>query len=362
MKKKMEWLSLKVSYEAALQNTVDECRVQPVDPKTLQKLQHIAESLEGDTKEALNSFIKREALGQQPDLTSTITADICEDCGVQMMVIANDSMLACSRCAKTRVITSVNAWNSSMDADFSSINMHQKSRLLEWLEFAQAKEYGEVPAHVVNQIMASLVLQKATGLEPHVQAIKAEREKNGPYLDAASSVQRLEAVVPNIEALLRSLDAVAVRNVSKSSAETKKFAERSAKIASIASGYLPERLTADQEEYIRKLFMAACPVYDRWRKTNQPSWPGGYAYFLRCVLILLGWDEVAALFPIQLTGRNAEREDMRRQIWSQLNWEFVPSSGVLKPVGLPDGKILVGDLVQAADIKCKCTTRGFDDD
>lgn len=358
----MAWLSLKSSYESFLTSAVDECRIQPIDPKTLQKLQHIAESLEGDTKEALNSFIKREALGQQPDLTSTITADICEDCGVQMMVIANDSMLACSRCAKTRVITSVNAWHSSMDADFSSINMHQKSRLLEWLEFAQAKEYGEVPMSVVNQVMASLVLQKSTGLEAHVQTIKEEREKNGPFVDAASSVQRLRPKIPNIEALLQAVDGVSVRNVSKACAETKKFAERSAKIASMVSGYMPERLTADQEEYIRKLFMAACPVYDRWRKTNQPSWPGGYAYFLRCVLVLLGWDEIAALFPIQLTGRNAEREDMRRQIWSQLKWEFVPSSGPLNAVCLPDGTNLSGELIQAADSKCKCTTRGFDDE
>jgi hypothetical protein len=79
-------------------------------------------------------------LKEAPKLDSTLSADVCDECGVQMMVIANDSMLACARCAKTRVITSANAWNSSMDADFSTLSATQKSRVLEWLEIAQAKE------------------------------------------------------------------------------------------------------------------------------------------------------------------------------------------------------------------------------
>jgi hypothetical protein len=85
-------------------------------------------------------------------MDSTLSADVCDECGVQMMVIANDSMLACSRCAKTRVITSANAWNSSMDADFSTLHAHQKSRVLEWLEMVQAKEYGDIDEGLLKAV------------------------------------------------------------------------------------------------------------------------------------------------------------------------------------------------------------------
>lgn len=359
----MSWLHLKEKYY----KDVSEASSQSADaePKSLayvEKMQKAAQrsNMDQELKDIFQTFVKRKLLSEAPDLTSTVTADICDDCGVQMMVVANDSMLACSRCAKTRVITSANAWTASMDVDFSNINTHQKSRALEWLEFAQAKEYGEIPDDVVRIVMEALVAAKATGLEPYIQAIAAERQARGPFLDAVNAVERLQAVVPNIEALLKNLDAIAVRNVIRNTS-AKKFAERSAKIASMLSGYLPERLTADQEEYVRKLFMAASPVYDRWRKTSQPVWPGGYAYFLRCLMILLGWDEFAAMFPIQMTGRNQEREDMRQSIWAILKWAYVPSSGAQKPILMPDGTVLDGSLIRLADSRCKYTARGYDD-
>ena len=82
-----------------------------------------------------------------------------------MMVIANDSMLACSRCAKTRIITSANAWNSSMDADFSTLHANQKSRILEWLEYAQAKEYGDIEEGLLKSVMTYIFETKQTKLE-----------------------------------------------------------------------------------------------------------------------------------------------------------------------------------------------------
>jgi len=90
-------------------------------------------------------------------------------------------------------------------------------------------------------------------------------------------------------------------------------------------------------------------------------WPGGYAYFLRCLFILLGWDEIASLFPIQITGRNQEREDMRTQIWTLLQWSIVPSCGPQKPIKMADGSVLDGSLISAADSRCKITARGYDE-
>jgi hypothetical protein len=355
------WLSLKNQYRSSLHENVI-----VNEPKTalavVERMQRAAikTNLDQELRDMFGTYVKRSLLKEAPDLSSTVTADICDDCGVQMMVIANDSMLACSRCAKTRVITSANAWTAAMDVDFSSIANHQKSRLLEWLEFAQAKEYGEVPEHILKDVMASLYSGRITGLETYASEIAKER-LNGPFVDATNAIDRLKSKIPDIEKLLKGIDGIIIRNVVRSTS-SKKFGERGAKIASLLSGYYPERMTADQEEYVRKLFMAASPVYDRWRKTCQPVWPGGYAYFLRCLMILLGWDEFAAMFPIQITGRNQEREDMRREIWSILKWDNVPSSGPQSTITMSDGSAsLDGTTISNADKRCKITARGYDE-
>lgn len=99
--------------------------------------------------------------------------------------------------------------------------------------------------------------------------------------------------------------------------------------------------------------MTATPVYNRYRRSAQPNWPGGYPYLLRCLLILLGWDEIAAHFPNVIATKNPEREEQRREIWSILQWEFVPSTGPLSAVELPDGTVLKGELIQEADRRSK---------
>jgi len=354
------WTHLKKQYYEDFQKEPIPVMEPPCTLQNVERLKKASGSLDHETKEMFGAYVKRTLLKEAPDLTSTVTADICDECGVQMVVIANDSMLACSRCAKTRIITSANAWSSSMDVDFSNINNHQKSRLLEWLEFAQAKEYGEIPHETIQTVMDTLVACNATGLEQYIHVISKERELNGPYLDSNSSIARLQSKIPNIEAILKGIDGILVRNYIRNTS-MKKFGERSPKIASCLSGFLPERLSADQEEYIRKLFMAASPVYDKWRKTSQPIWPGGYAYFLRCIMILLGWDEFAALFPIQMTGRNHIREDMRKSIWEILKWSFVPSSGPQSKIRLPNGLFLDGFHITEADNRCKFSARGYDE-
>lgn len=330
-------------------------------PKDRIRWASVAKAMQTEDKDALAQFIRRDVLKELPDATQSINADICDDCGVQMVVIANDSMLACMRCGKTRNISTVHAWNSSMDADFTALNTHQKSRLLEWLEYAQAKEYGDIPVATLNEAMSIIVRHKMSGLEMYTDEIRMEYLARGPFLSVSNAIERLGNILPNLEVLLKGIDSIFIRNVLKSCIDSKKYIERSAKIASLISGYYPERLTADQEEYIRKLFMAATPVYDRYRKASQPNWPGGYAYFLRCLLILLGWDEIAALFPIQITGRNSEREETRAEIWKVLQWENVSSIAPLRPIKMPDGTFLTGSIIADADNRCKISSRGYDE-
>ena len=60
---------------------------------------------------------------------------------------------------------------------------------------------------------------------------------------------------------------------------------------------------------------------------STPTWPGGYAGFLRRVFLLLGYDEFAALFPystLQVSG--AHRALSRDATLRAMRWEAIDLS------------------------------------
>ena len=260
--------------------------------------------------------------------------DKCEDCGIRMCVIANDSLLGCPKCAKSKEISVSLA--PSAESEYIASSNTQKSRLVEWLEFCQAKEYTEPTKTMVRDVSSLIVEQKLSGLENHIKNIQIERANHGPFTSASDAIARLKHEIPNIEHLLLNLNGVFTRNVMQSTAEDKirKSYEHAPKIAARISGYWPPRFSFAQEETIRHMFTIAAPFYERNRKAAQPHWPGGYAYFLRCVCTLLGWDEFVDHFPVVKSTRTAQMRDAQRKIiWAQLGWEFIPSeAGLHRPL------------------------------
>ena len=265
--------------------------------------------------------------------------DMCEDCGVSMKVIANDSLLGCPICAKSRIISFIGA--PVADTEFVSIPYAQKSRLVEWLEFCQGKEYAEPSMEVLETIMEQLVSSKSTGLEMYAGIIAEERQKNGPFLDSENAIKRLGKSIPKLKEKLLAIKAPLVRNAMHSAAvanrddKLRKFYERAPKYSSYMSGFWPLRFTNLQEERIKSLYAVAVPAYEKYRRPQQPNWPGGYAYFLRCICVLLGWDEFLDHFNITSGQKNIhEREAIREKIWkNDLDWEFVstnPSTLLIK--------------------------------
>lgn len=261
-------------------------------------------------------------------LQRAAVADMCDDCGVSMRIIANDSLLGCIHCAKTKIIPVVSV--PVADTEFVSTPYAQKSRLVEWLEFCQGKEYAEPAEDMLNIIMEQLFIQRSTGLEDYVAIIAKERV-NGPFLDVESSILRL-ASIPKLREKLLGIKSGIVRTAMQSASfsqqddRLRKFYERSPKYAAYISGFWPLRFTVYQEERIRSLYAVAVPAYEKYRKPSQPNWPGGYAYFLRCLCILLGWDEFLDHFNVTAGQKNIhEREGMRQKIWTKdLDWEYVP--------------------------------------
>jgi len=277
----------------------------------------------------------RKTLTKKTDAISLQRAnngDMCDDCGVSMKVIANDSLLGCPICAKSRIISFIGA--PVADTEFVSIPYAQKSRLVEWLEFCQGKEYAEPSTEILETIMEQLVLTKSTGLEGYVSIISEDRTKNGPYIDAEDAIKRLGKSIPKLKEKLLNIKAPLVRNAMHSAAvanrddRLRKFYERAPKYSAYMSGFWPLRFTNLQEEKIKSLYAVAVPAYEKYRRPQQPNWPGGYAYFLRCICVLLGWDEFLDHFNITSGQKNIhERESIREKIWrNDLDWEFVPTN------------------------------------
>jgi hypothetical protein len=256
--------------------------------------------------------------------------DMCEDCGVCMKVIASDSLLGCPNCAKTRSIPVISA--PLAETEFVATPYQQKPRIIEWTEFCQAKEYAEPSTDVLESVMKYLVERRMTGLEDYIDIIAEERNKEGVFVNSENALQRLGSKIPNLKEKLLAIKAVNVRKAMQEISSfnqderLRKFYERSPKYAAYISGFWPLRFTSAQEERIKALYSVAVPAYDKYRKPTQPNWPGGYAYFLRCLCILLGWDEFVQHFNITTGQKNViEREEVRRKIWeNELDWEFVP--------------------------------------
>jgi hypothetical protein len=244
-----------------------------------------------------------------------------------MQIIASDSLLGCPQCAKTRVIPIVSA--PVADSEFVSIPYAQKSRLVEWLEFCQAKEYAEPLPDVLEMIMSELVTQRLTGLEEYISIITEERKK-GPYLNVQNALERLQ--IPKLKEKLIGIKANTVRLAMQSASfrfqddRLRKFYERAPKYCAFISGYWPLRFSSSQEERIKSLYAVAVPAYEKYRKPSQPNWPGGYAYFLRSLCVLLGWDEFVDHFNLKSGQKHtAERDVMRQKIWTRdLDWEYLP--------------------------------------
>lgn len=294
--------------------------------------------------QSLTLHLRASLLHAPPPLLLTV-GDICDECGVQMKVIANDSMLGCASCHKTRLLpnTTTVTVSSTGEFDYSSSTVHQKHRLPEWIEMAQAKQFAEPPIEVLESIVQHLASTQSTGFsQDALRALKAEREARGPFVDAADAVRRLQPAIPGIEAALLRMQSGTVRRVLKAIVQSggntrlRKYYEHSAKCASYIGGFWPPRMNAQQEEILRLVYAAAAPAYEAMRKPTQSFWPGGFPYFLRASCALLGWDEFVPLFPLPPGSREGSaRHALRKEIWDKdLGWEVVPAYAPLPAIQL----------------------------
>ena len=298
-----------------------------------------------NAEECIRQHMRAE-LGLQ-ELPLMLTAgDVCDDCGVQMSVVSNDSMLSCSNCHKLRLLPNTMTTSALHGTDIESATVITKHRLPEWIEMAQGKEFAEPPPDIVKDVANFLIRHRMTGLEDYMDMIKEERKRHGPFRSVHDAKKRL----PDIPDLLQRLLAINASNVRTAlrglvtegkGEKYRRFYEKSAKVGALVSGFWPARMTGQQEELLRMLYTTAAPQYEKRRKPKQTYWPGGFPFFLRCLCVLLGWDEFAAQFPIPAGSKEGGSRDLlRNEIWTELGWELVPYTGKIAPIMLPDGSRL----------------------
>jgi hypothetical protein len=296
-----------------------------------------------NAEECLRQAMRAE-LGLQDAPLLLTAGDVCDECGVQMLVVSNDSMLSCPSCHKLRILPNTMTTSALHGTDVEVSNTITKHRLPEWMEMAQAKEFAEPPDELLIDVSNFLIKNNMTGLEEFKDIIKDERSK-GPFLSVADAIDRLGDKVPNLESKLKSLNAATARIALKGlvidgHTKYRKFYERSAKVASIVSGFWPPRMNSQQEEVLRLLYTTAAPFYEKRRKPKQTYWPGGFPFFLRSICVLLGYDEFAAQFPIPSGSKEGgSRDQLRNEIWTELGWETVPYTGKPAPMLLPNGEL-----------------------
>lgn len=292
----------------------------------------------------------RAELGLQ-ELPLMITAgDVCDECGLSMVIVSSDSMLSCPQCHKMRILPNTMSSSTMHGTDADPASVITKHRFPEWLEFIQAKDVCSPPEEVLEAVGTYMIDNKLTGLEEYADVISKERKLNGPFKNVDDAAKRL----PQIPSLKEACKELMSRNpflirmvlknlVTRGEDKFRKFYERSVKIGALLSGFWPPRLTGNQEERLRMLFCAAAPFYEKERKPKTTTWPGGFPYFLRSLCILLGWDEFAQQFPVSDSNINISRDILRHKIWSnpELNWECVPYTGELPAIKLPSGQIKI---------------------
>ena len=249
--------------------------------RTRTRANHVQSSKLAAISSTIRDEFISEVMGQPPPLY-LYRGDVCEDCGVPMVVLTTDALLACPQCSRTRIyINATSARVSYGDVEFASFPYKRQNHFQEWLKCFQAKETTRVPDDVVNEVMEELYRRRLT----NTQDITPDK----------------------VREILKFLN-------------RRKYYENKTQIACRITGRAPPRMTPAEEEQ--------CRLMDPWRKHCPPDRTNflSYSYCLFKFCELLGWTQYTKCFSL-LKGREKlqKQNDMFRMICHELDWDFFES-------------------------------------
>lgn len=243
------------------------------------------------------SAIYREFLSDYANRAPSIgvsTQDICKICDVTMTLMTKQACLACPNCGRSTGF--LDATSSALaygdEVEFTSFTYKRINHFNEWLNLFQGKESTEIPPAIFQRIMERLY------------------EKG---------YHRSEKVITRsvIEIIMRELG-------------MRKYYEHKQLILSRITGEPPPRMTPEQEEQARVMFMAIQAPFEKWKKILEPKRKNflSYSYLLYKFCQLRGWNQFLPCFTL-LKGADklAKQDRLFEKICMELDWQYVPSRG-----------------------------------
>lgn len=216
------------------------------------------------------------------------SGDRCDECDTMMQMLVSESMLCCPVCGK--MVPYLDSTSSSTaygeEVEFSSFSYKRSNHFQEWLNSFQAKETTDIPQEVYDRVMEELYRQRITD----VSKITGKK----------------------------------VREVLKD-LKYRKYYEHVTQISCRLTGRMPPRMTSQQEEQCRLMFMAIQGPFEKHCPKDRKNFLS-YSYCLYKFCELMGYNEFLPCFSL-LKGRDKlfKQDTIFKKICDELNWEFVPS-------------------------------------
>ena len=214
--------------------------------------------------------------------------DECPHCRKQMVMIPGVALLSCDQCGRSKPYLDATSASTAYgeEVEFSNFSYKRSNHFQEWLNSFQAKETTEIPKEVFERVMEELYRQRISDLN------KITRKK--------------------------------VREVLKD-LKLRKYYEHVTQITCRLNGKRPPRMTPDQEEQCRLMFMAIQGPFEKNCPPDRKNFLS-YSYCLYKFCELMAYDEFLPCFSL-LKGRDKlfKQDMIFKRICEDLGWSWLPS-------------------------------------
>ena len=306
-----ELLAKKKRLEQSLPKLVKRCHIH-VRKDTEEKIAHIQDAIERAKKENQDELEPADEGDEtRPSKRAKVSCEIkpicvnttrhgnintvymtrsdnCAVCGDPMLMIMGEAVLSCPSCGRTKDYLDATSASTAYgeEVEFSSFSYKRSNHFQEWLNSFQAKETTEIPQEIFEKVMAELYRQRVSNPE--------------------------QITTKKVREVLKDL-------------KLRKYYEHVTQITCRLNGKRPPRMTPEQEEQCRLMFMAIQGPFEKHCPVDRKNFLS-YSYCLYKFCELMAYDEFLPCFAL-LKGRDKlfKQDTIFKKICEELKWEFLPS-------------------------------------
>ena len=246
-------------------------------------------SSEGQDNSVLDEYLA--CVERSPPKFIIEQKDICAECKGNVKLYSSLSMLVCVECGYSVPFLDATAAllaYTDDSYDYCSFSYKRINHFNEWIQQFQAKETTEIPDAVLTAIMQRLQDERVTEMK--------------------------DVTTTRVRDILKKL-------------KLRRWYEHSVAICCRLTGEPPPRMSPEQEEQCRLMFLAIQNSFEKHCPADRKNFLS-YSYVLFKFCQLLGYTEFLNCFNL-LKGRDKlmKQDAIFEAICKDLDWEFIPSSG-----------------------------------